>query len=185
MEDNSSELSERVQSLPPELYSQIYDEVFTAPCTVIEINPAYEAPKFLSISRHSRKHFAHSYYGNSLFFFQYDPTPQLLWKWFVALSKSHLALLRQVVFELSYEKYLMSNAESREYEASVTYALLHNLRERGVEISEGVVHVEARLTGEDGEDDEEDLEDEYDVEGETEGKEYAEHKASNGGDPDD
>lgn len=56
--------------------------------------PYYKPPKYLSISRHSREHFARTYYGNTVFTFE-DTQPEL-YRWLSSLPQSHTQLLREI-----------------------------------------------------------------------------------------
>ena len=91
---NTEELAERVQSLPPELYREVYDYTCTTRSRVRRINAAYKCPKLLAVDRSSRAKFAGQYYGKDAIFYVSDWT--LGRKWLESLAKQHLQLLHQI-----------------------------------------------------------------------------------------
>jgi hypothetical protein len=63
------DFNRRVQDLPPELYSMVYDYTFstsTAPAK-ITFTESYKPPALLYVDRHSRRRFAKVYYGETDF----------------------------------------------------------------------------------------------------------------------
>ena len=116
--DSFDELAERLQSLPQELFDQIYDEVFTAAAgTEVHIDGRYQPPVQLRVTHASREQFAKSYYGTITFRFCVDIGPNpfrrdpsrkqrpgsrlqcLIW-WLQSLPDMHLSLLRDIRFML-------------------------------------------------------------------------------------
>ena len=110
-----AELSRRVQSLPQELFAQIYNEVFTGPAgkAIINVDESYKPPHQLQVSRASREQFARSYYSDTLFIFKGVDLKDLEWgsncfvsygtygglvPWLSSLPISHKELLRNVRF---------------------------------------------------------------------------------------
>ncbi|PPJ56618.1 hypothetical protein CBER1_01821 [Cercospora berteroae] len=64
----SRDLRELLQTLPQELYSNVYDEVFTAvPNKVVIQRYSYKWPHLLHVDRASREAYAKSYFGLSTF----------------------------------------------------------------------------------------------------------------------
>lgn len=63
---DADHFAERVQSLPPELYNMICDEVFTVDPRERQITESYEPPKPLSIDSVSRELYAKTYYGSPI-----------------------------------------------------------------------------------------------------------------------
>lgn len=90
------DLSADVQSLPKELYDKIYDLVFTAKSTkrMITIDPSYQPPAMLQVSRATRQKFAVSYYASAGGFeLQCD---HVLRKWLLRLSLEHRGLIKYI-----------------------------------------------------------------------------------------
>lgn len=75
---DTEELAYRVQSLPPELYTQICDEVFRFPTKTtrrrIEIHPGYKPPALLAVNRAIRRRAAASFYDGNVFFVEMRDT---------------------------------------------------------------------------------------------------------------
>ena len=86
------ELAERVQSLPPEIYKEVYDLTFTPRSNYHRINAAFKPSKLLAVDRASRAIFAVRYYReNAIFSLQYLALGR---QWLVSLPQRHLQLLR-------------------------------------------------------------------------------------------
>lgn len=112
----------RVQSLPQELYDQVYQEVFTSPPGTIQVEApslgnrndkdAFKPPSCLQVNRKSREQFAQSFYANTVFVFDSDWIESRrinngyymranygnLLPWLASVSKKHLLMLRHVRF---------------------------------------------------------------------------------------
>lgn len=66
--ETAPSLADLVQSLPPELYSDIYTHTFTAPTNgIVDIEHDRLFPALLHVDRHSRELFAKSYYDTTKF----------------------------------------------------------------------------------------------------------------------
>lgn len=98
--DKMDELAQRVQNLPPELFNNVYELVFTANPATIEITDEYQPPHLLRVSKHSRKMFARSYYGKgTVFLVQGKRRNKLMKRWTASVSQSrHFNML----YELRY-----------------------------------------------------------------------------------
>lgn len=96
-----------LESLPQEIYDQIYVAVFTAPAGIRKINldmsteTMKQASSLLQVSSASRSIFAKSYYGCSDIIVQGYKSSQHLQRWIKSLSKADHTLLQRVVV-LSY-----------------------------------------------------------------------------------
>ena len=95
------DLARQVQSLPAELYVQIYTELFTADGSAVRnIDKSYKPPKFLSINRASRALFAESYHGQkTAFHITNESGSSYDWlsiQWLKAFPSEHLTMLREV-----------------------------------------------------------------------------------------
>ncbi|USW56841.1 hypothetical protein Slin15195_G101600 [Septoria linicola] len=89
----------RLESLPQELYNRIYDQVFTAACSIVVVarEGTRKAEYLLQVDRVSRAQYAKSYYGNTKFVF---PTAiQDLVPWLRRMSRSELHLISDMAIE--------------------------------------------------------------------------------------
>lgn len=86
-------LARRVQNLPPELFLQIYEKVFTAQTVSRHIDKRYKLPRLLQVNRASRDRFASTYYSNTVFTFK---EPKECLKWLMSLTHQHLSSLREI-----------------------------------------------------------------------------------------
>lgn len=104
-------LATHVQSLPKELYDEIYNLVFTAKSNDrVNITPSYRPPAMLQVDSLSRSKFATSYYGmgkcNSGSWFVVDDKHTMC-MWLRSLKKEHILLIGEIVFHphWMYESY--------------------------------------------------------------------------------
>lgn len=71
-------LIERVQSLPPELYNQIYEFTFSLEALTcgerIRVDKSYKPPSILQVSREQRCELFQAFYEYTIFCFTDDPT---------------------------------------------------------------------------------------------------------------
>lgn len=89
-------LNLQLHSLPQELYDHIFDEVFAAPRSRIDIGQSYGPPQLLTISSATSKQFATSYYRNTTFVVDNDV---ILHQWIRRVAAAgHLDLVRDVRF---------------------------------------------------------------------------------------
>jgi hypothetical protein len=87
-------MAERVQSLPPELFNKIYEEVFTPPNSeIVKTTLSYRPSHLLAVDSASREKYAQAYYPKTTF----DLT-LVAWMntWLSALNKGHRKLVRAV-----------------------------------------------------------------------------------------
>ena len=89
-------LPEQVQSLPPELYSLIYELTFAADPGIRHISRQYKPPKLLTVDRASRELFARSYYNAGAIFLV--NSVHCGKRWLASLSDIHLQRFRQLRF---------------------------------------------------------------------------------------
>ena len=151
--------------LPQELYDHIYDEVFTAPSTRIDISRNYSELHLLSVSRVSREQFAKSYYQNTIFVVDHDKDLHL---WLRAVAGSgHLQLLQEVRFV---NRSLLDPGVSRlqgpldgshlyrriaaeQHAVLVLARLQRNLKGDGLELPQNVLKLEQHFVNDLGEQD--------------------------------
>ena len=86
-------ISQRVQTLPGELYDHVHREVFTAIPAKIKIDRSYKPPSCLQVNKSSRLGFAQQYYTKGVFLFD---NKYLAVQWCYSLSKTTFGLLREV-----------------------------------------------------------------------------------------
>ncbi|CAK1358073.1 uncharacterized protein RHO25_007843 [Cercospora beticola] len=67
--DKTTSLRELMQSLPQELYDEIYNLTFTANQKVLYVTRTYHPPHLTRIDHNSRTKFVASYYRNTTFLF--------------------------------------------------------------------------------------------------------------------
>ena len=88
-----------VQDLPPELFTAIYDHVFTAERgEVVTVDKKYRPPKLLQVNTSSRKRFATSYYDRTTFQFDSAANFSTIIK---TLSQEHCLLLQHVLWKFT------------------------------------------------------------------------------------
>lgn len=102
------QLATLVQSLPQELYDQVFSLTFTSIPTInpIIITKSYKPPSCLQVSRDTRATFAAAYYPNNRFDFEHKytfPDAELAGKWLASLSRSHFEHLEMVVLYDGYD----------------------------------------------------------------------------------
>lgn len=151
-----------VQSLPPELYSMIYDNVFTAEPGEYHITENYKPPSLLSIGHVSGESFANSFYdGRNRVYIHHvedlEESQNILQLWLNSLPEHHLAMLetikitmdlpavrsQAIVFEVKfYESYQKMSRVRKQF--------LKDLRFSGVKIKSKVIQFECRLADVDG-----------------------------------
>ena len=145
------ELAIRVQNLPPELYNQIYADVFVADASVQTIAWAYKPPNRLAVDRRSRALFARSYYGFKTTFKALrkidKPNPSI--QWLKSLPKEYIRFLHElrIVHEAdvsagAYEATIQNKPNYIDY---VRRCMVQELVFHSVEIDRDVVQVEIEL----------------------------------------
>ena len=87
-------LDELIHRLPPELFDQIKDHVFTARPSTVVIDYEYDPPHLLQVSQATREQYAKSYYasGTAFEFLHLDG----LLKFIRSLTKTHCHLIECV-----------------------------------------------------------------------------------------
>lgn len=160
-------LAVRVQSLPQELYDQVYDLVFTAPVgQVVDINASYVPPAALQVNLSSRKQFANSYYGNTVFTLEDDFTVEMssdafestdidtdalhqVTKWLGSISSAQQRLVRdiRVVVHLRHGEELLAFApfDIEAFSEDMSAALDHELIASNLETDRNVVTLEVHV----------------------------------------
>jgi hypothetical protein len=78
---------DHVQSLPAELFNDIYELVFAAEPGEVSVDESYMPPTQLQASNPSREMFATSYYSHKTFVFTESI---IMGKWLLALEKTHV-----------------------------------------------------------------------------------------------
>lgn len=94
-------LPELVQTLPQELYDNIYDLTFTPTSRWRYIRHDYKPPKLLSVDRASRALFATRYYGERAVFCIVPFSHGHGAKWLASLPQAHLYFTRRIQCGLS------------------------------------------------------------------------------------
>lgn len=93
-------LRSRIQSLPPELYQQVYDLTFSTGAIESSalagkyISNLYKPPLMLRMNRHLRENFSKQFYGNgSVFYFK---TLYVAVGWLASLPKHHIEMIQHI-----------------------------------------------------------------------------------------
>ena len=129
------ELRQRLDELPAELYSAIYDLVFTVEAASLSVKPEYLPPTILQVSNATRRQMAQQYYGTSQFHFNDFP---LCLRWLLSLEDEHLMMLREVRCRSLTCSWML---DLFDYEAKMQRAhVLLKLQKRGVELDQSVLH---------------------------------------------
>ncbi|KAK3720993.1 hypothetical protein LTR37_003283 [Vermiconidia calcicola] len=103
-QSNMDDLANRVQSLPPELYNHIYDDVFTSSTTTINvIGRKYKPPSALQVDRRSRFIFAMTYYSEGTTIILDAMYTWNVLHWLRSLNIRHLARLRKAKHLLTFD----------------------------------------------------------------------------------
>lgn len=90
---NFDGLIERTQSLPPELFNNFRDMVFSVEPSTKVIARTTRPPVQLAVDRATRAAFAKDYFGNGSRS-RFEPgARRVLRRWLVSLAKEHLALI--------------------------------------------------------------------------------------------
>lgn len=84
---------ERVHSLPPELFWQIYRDTFTADAAETHMDETSKSPSLLQVDRASRALFAPNYYSKTKFVFR---ELSLCQKWLISLPGCNLLHIREI-----------------------------------------------------------------------------------------
>ncbi|WPB03208.1 uncharacterized protein RHO25_007845 [Cercospora beticola] len=91
----SRDLSELLQTLPQELYSKIYDEVFNVvPNNVVVLDRSYRWPHLLHVDAASREAYAKSYFGLNTFFIHGSSE----FRWVRTLCDQHVKFIKGLFF---------------------------------------------------------------------------------------
>ena len=91
-----NDLDTLLHNLPQELYDYIFDDVFTATASRVDIGHAYRPPHFLRVSSATRKQFAQSYYHQTTFVVDNDV---ILHQWLRGVAAGgHLDLIEDMRF---------------------------------------------------------------------------------------
>lgn len=90
---DTGRLATRVQSLPPELFDEIYALTFTPTSDTVVITKKYRPPKLLQVDRASRNLFAEHYYAQTKFT---ATDMDVVVHWLRSLRDEHLKLLTDV-----------------------------------------------------------------------------------------
>lgn len=86
-------LNTRVQSLPAELFHEIYIHTFTASSSLRTIDKDYKPPHLLQVNRHSRALFAKSYYGSGSIFCTFL---DVLQAWMRHIQRTHAEQIGEI-----------------------------------------------------------------------------------------
>ena len=159
------DLTEKLHSLPQELYDCIFDAVFTATTHRIDIGHSYRPPYLLSISSATRKQFAKTYYANTTFVVDNDV---ILHQWLRGISAAgHLDLIEDIRFINRslldpcvwrfQVRFIGPQLELRSAVKRATFnelgRLCRNLKADGLQLRKGVLKVERYFRNADGEED--------------------------------
>ncbi|WPB03038.1 uncharacterized protein RHO25_007675 [Cercospora beticola] len=92
-----NDLTSRVQSLPPELFSRIY-ELVTAiePELMVDITSYYRPPAILQLDRSSREHISQEYYGRDTVFRFANENQRLFLPWLRSIPTRFRVLIGRV-----------------------------------------------------------------------------------------
>lgn len=100
---NTTPLCELMQTLPQELYDEIYKLTFTAiPDGMVDIKAGNPFPHLLHVDRQSRERFAASHFASTTFSVPYDESKglELMHDWFKVLAKEHSERVDKIVMGL-------------------------------------------------------------------------------------
>ena len=92
-----TELHERIQDLPPELFTEIYHLVFAFNVSRVTIDHNYRPPAQLQVSAETWYQYADAFYGKTVFEFK---QPSIFYKWVRGLSKAHLEMVGGIEFQV-------------------------------------------------------------------------------------
>lgn len=109
-ETETTTLASLVQSLPPELYNEIFDLTFAPAPGIQHIRKGYKPPSCLQVSRSTRRNYVVSHYTRSTFYM----TKEDCAKWLASLPDNHIDLLTEIRI-LNCSIYTWSSHEGMEY----------------------------------------------------------------------
>ena len=96
-------LHERVQKLPPELFNEIKDIVFSSTANRVMIDESYTPPTTLHVSNETRKQFAEMFYGSGTTFVFCQPSA--FQRWLKSLGHEHLQMIQAIEIQIRLPRY--------------------------------------------------------------------------------
>ena len=149
-DDTSDDLARRIQSLPSELYAEIFDLTFTSSSTTVKVNSSYKPPSTLCVSRATRTNASSLYYAK--FTFEFDAI-DICETWVKLKSAEHVSLLNnlRIVWNVQ-QRYDSLEDESVEALTMDAFGALINMRLewknfQNVDLSRGVLHMLVLASG--------------------------------------
>lgn len=111
-------LIDLVHGLPPELFNNIQDLVFTCNEEEIKINEEYMPPSQLRVSSSTRQQYANRFYGGGTRFVFEDPWA--LAKFFHSLPENHIGLIRPIQLPVALETGIVDPCDQRRFKKLVS-----------------------------------------------------------------
>ncbi|PPJ50768.1 hypothetical protein CBER1_07478 [Cercospora berteroae] len=110
--DDMEDLTSRVQDLPPELFSRIYEFVTAVePNLIVEISSTYRPPPILQLDRTSREQVATQYYSRGTIFRFTTVKRQFVVKWLASVPPQSRLLIDRIEVGHGQERWIPDMAQ--------------------------------------------------------------------------
>ena len=97
MATSTASFIDRVQALPPELFSEVFELTFTLqPEFQVSIDKHYKPPALLQVNRSFREQLSRTYYKNTIFLFFGRQDARA---WLSSLTTEHECLIRKIRYD--------------------------------------------------------------------------------------